>query len=120
MIKPDTPFPKHWLYYIALKYVVIAAAVVIGLYIPAVVSPTSREYLSYGTAEHAKFWQSNGLVGRSPTGGFLGAQPTKMHARRSSWLLWLVAWGLRRCGVLLNHLKRLPVKSACQSSRVKP
>ena len=33
MIKPDTPFPKHWLYYIALKYAVIAAAVVIGLYV---------------------------------------------------------------------------------------
>ena len=23
MTKPDTPFPKHWLYYILLKYVVI-------------------------------------------------------------------------------------------------
>jgi hypothetical protein len=33
VIKPDTPFPKHWFYYIALKYVVIAAAVVIALYI---------------------------------------------------------------------------------------
>jgi hypothetical protein len=33
MIKSDTPFPKHWLYYIALKYAVIAAAVVIGLYV---------------------------------------------------------------------------------------
>ena len=27
MEKPDTPFPKHWLYYIVLKYAVIAAAV---------------------------------------------------------------------------------------------
>ncbi len=27
MSKPETPFPRHWLYYIALKYVVIAAAV---------------------------------------------------------------------------------------------
>ena len=26
MSKPDTPFPKHWLYYIILKYGVIAAA----------------------------------------------------------------------------------------------
>jgi hypothetical protein len=33
MTKPETPFPKHWLYYIALKYVVIAAAVVIALYV---------------------------------------------------------------------------------------
>jgi hypothetical protein len=33
MTKPDTPFPKHWLYYILLKYVVIAAAVVIALYV---------------------------------------------------------------------------------------
>jgi hypothetical protein len=33
MTKPDTPFPKHWLYYIVLKYGVIALAVVIALYI---------------------------------------------------------------------------------------
>ncbi len=26
MTKPDTPFPRHWLYYIVLKYGVIAAA----------------------------------------------------------------------------------------------
>ena len=31
MTKPDTPFPKHWRYYIALKWVVIVAAVVIAL-----------------------------------------------------------------------------------------
>jgi hypothetical protein len=29
--RPDTPFPKHWRYYIVLKWVVIAAAVVIAL-----------------------------------------------------------------------------------------
>jgi hypothetical protein len=33
MEKPDTPFPKHWLYYIVLKYAVIAAGVVIALYV---------------------------------------------------------------------------------------
>jgi hypothetical protein len=33
MTKPDTPFPKHWLYYIVLKYVVIAAAVGLTLYV---------------------------------------------------------------------------------------
>jgi hypothetical protein len=33
MEKLDTPFPKHWLYYIVLKYAVIAAAVVIALYV---------------------------------------------------------------------------------------
>jgi len=33
MDKPDTPFPKHWLYYIVLKYAVIALAVVIALYV---------------------------------------------------------------------------------------
>jgi hypothetical protein len=34
MTKPDTPFPKHWLYYIVLKYAaVIAAAVLIALYV---------------------------------------------------------------------------------------
>ena len=32
MTKPDTPFPKHWLYYIVLKYGVIAVAVLITLY----------------------------------------------------------------------------------------
>jgi hypothetical protein len=32
MTKPDTPFPRHWLYYIVLKYGVIAAAVLITLY----------------------------------------------------------------------------------------
>ncbi len=32
MSKPDTPFPKHWLYYIVLKYGVIAVAVLITLY----------------------------------------------------------------------------------------
>ena len=33
MKRPDTPFPKHWLYYITLKYVVIAAAVLLTLYV---------------------------------------------------------------------------------------
>jgi hypothetical protein len=31
MTKPDTPFPKHWRYYIVVKWLVIAAAVVIAL-----------------------------------------------------------------------------------------
>ena len=31
MNRPDTPFPKHWRYYIVLKWAVIAAAVVIVL-----------------------------------------------------------------------------------------
>jgi hypothetical protein len=33
MDKPDTPFPRHWLYYIVLKYGVIAVAVLIALYV---------------------------------------------------------------------------------------
>lgn len=33
MIKPDTPFPRHWLYYIVLKYGVLALAVLIALYV---------------------------------------------------------------------------------------
>ena len=33
MTKPDTPFPKHWLYYIVIKYIVIAVAALIALYI---------------------------------------------------------------------------------------
>jgi len=32
MKRPDTPFPRHWLYYLILKYVVIAAAIVVTLY----------------------------------------------------------------------------------------
>ena len=27
MSKPDTPFPRHWLYYIVLKFAVLAAAI---------------------------------------------------------------------------------------------
>jgi hypothetical protein len=32
-MKPDTPFPRHWKYYIVLKYVVLAAAVLLALYV---------------------------------------------------------------------------------------
>ncbi len=31
MKRPDTPFPKHWLYYIVLKIVVLAGAVALVL-----------------------------------------------------------------------------------------
>jgi len=31
MKRPDTPFPRHWLYYLVLKIAVIAAAVAITL-----------------------------------------------------------------------------------------
>ena len=33
MDKPDTPFPRQWLYYMSLKFVVIAAAIVLAIYI---------------------------------------------------------------------------------------
>jgi hypothetical protein len=33
MTKPETPFPRHWLYYIVLKYAVIAAALLVALYV---------------------------------------------------------------------------------------
>ena len=33
MTKPDTTFPRHWLYYIVLKYGVIVAAALIALYV---------------------------------------------------------------------------------------
>jgi hypothetical protein len=33
MKKPDTPFPRHWLYYIVLKYAILAAAAVLALYV---------------------------------------------------------------------------------------
>jgi len=32
MSKPDTPFPRHWLYYIVLKYAVLAAALLLAVY----------------------------------------------------------------------------------------
>jgi hypothetical protein len=31
MSRPDTPFPKHWRYYIALKILLIASAVALAL-----------------------------------------------------------------------------------------
>jgi hypothetical protein len=31
MTRPDTPFPKHWRYYIVLKWAVIAVAIVLAL-----------------------------------------------------------------------------------------
>ncbi len=31
MSRPDTPFPKHWLYYIVLKILLIAAAIALAL-----------------------------------------------------------------------------------------
>ena len=33
MRKPDTPFPRHWLYYIALKFGVLIVAALAALYI---------------------------------------------------------------------------------------
>jgi hypothetical protein len=32
MKRPDTPFPRHWLYYIAIKLVVIVIAVLLALH----------------------------------------------------------------------------------------
>ena len=32
MTKPDTPFPRHWLYYIVLKFAVLATAILFALY----------------------------------------------------------------------------------------
>ncbi len=33
MTKPDTPFPRHWLYYIALKYGVLVVAILIAIHV---------------------------------------------------------------------------------------
>ena len=35
--RPETPFPRHWMYYIGLKLIVLAlaSAVVISLYPPS-------------------------------------------------------------------------------------
>ena len=30
MKKPDTPFPRHWLYYIVLKVAIIVAAIAVA------------------------------------------------------------------------------------------
>ena len=32
-MKPDTPFPRHWLYYIILKIALIVAALSLSVYI---------------------------------------------------------------------------------------
>jgi hypothetical protein len=31
MSRPDTPFPRHWRYYIVIKWAVIAAGVVLAV-----------------------------------------------------------------------------------------
>ena len=31
MSKPDTPFPKHWRYYILIKWLLIAGAIALAL-----------------------------------------------------------------------------------------
>ncbi len=31
MTKPDTPFPKHWRYYIEIKWLLIVAAIALAL-----------------------------------------------------------------------------------------
>jgi hypothetical protein len=33
MKEPETPFPRHWLYYIALKIVLIAVAIALAVYV---------------------------------------------------------------------------------------
>jgi hypothetical protein len=33
MKQPETPFPRHWIYYIALKLVVLVIGVAIALYV---------------------------------------------------------------------------------------
>jgi hypothetical protein len=33
MKREDSPFQRHWLYYLVLKYAVIAAAVFVSLYV---------------------------------------------------------------------------------------
>ena len=37
MQRPETPFPRHWLYYIALKIVVLAGAIALVLLVLIVV-----------------------------------------------------------------------------------
>ena len=37
MKKLDTPFPRHWLYYVAIKFIVLAAAILLALYVFGVI-----------------------------------------------------------------------------------
>jgi hypothetical protein len=37
MTRPDTPFPRHWRYYIVLKFVVIGAALALALYLVGII-----------------------------------------------------------------------------------
>jgi hypothetical protein len=37
MKQPETPFPRHWMYYIALKLVILVIAAAIALYLFGVV-----------------------------------------------------------------------------------
>jgi hypothetical protein len=30
-LRPETPFPRHWLYYIAIKLAVLAVALIVAL-----------------------------------------------------------------------------------------
>ena len=38
MKRPDTPFPRHWFYYIVLKYTLLVAAAMLALYLFGVFS----------------------------------------------------------------------------------
>lgn len=31
MTRPDTPFPRHWRYYIVLKFIIIVGAIALSL-----------------------------------------------------------------------------------------
>jgi hypothetical protein len=35
--KPETPFPRHWLRYIILKFAVLAGGVLLALYLAGVI-----------------------------------------------------------------------------------
>ena len=37
MKQPETPFPRHWIYYIALKLVILVIAAAIALYVFGIV-----------------------------------------------------------------------------------
>ena len=38
MKRPDTPFPRHWLYYMVLKIIIIAGAVYLALALVGVIA----------------------------------------------------------------------------------
>src|SRR3977135_1302601 len=73
MKPPDTPFPRHWLYYIVLKIVVIAGAVSLALW-----------YYGYWSGQGAELGPSTSLSVRSHAARRRADERRRLHARRQA------------------------------------